>query len=138
MSYVAFPGSHVEVVWGADARGRPHGKAYFEGLSKSVQNHIMATITILGTQGFVRDNTRVRQEGEGVSSIKTRQGNRLAGAGGFIPGAGQFVITHGFDKATDKMLQSERDRTHRLIKEHLARESQEAKKRQMKNRGEMK
>ena len=118
MPHVAYAGPRITVIWGTDFRGREHAKEYFDALPEQDQNYLRATMRLLGDAGWIRNETRCRDEGQGVYCLKTPRKRRIAA--GY--NGRHFVLTHGFDKGSDKMTQADRDKSGRLLAEHVERE----------------
>jgi mRNA-degrading endonuclease RelE of RelBE toxin-antitoxin system len=117
LTIVFAEGSQRPILWGADARGRYHGKDYYDELSETEQAKVAALAQRMADHGRIHNQTRFTKETETLYCFKSGQ-HRFP----CFFDEGNVVILAGFRKKTDwdKRLKRELKKAERHREEYLA------------------
>jgi hypothetical protein len=117
LAIVFLKGTHRQIAWGADSRGRLPGKEYHDGLTNRERAKFLVRFQYLANEPRFHNETHFTKEIDDIYCFKAGQ-HRLAC---FFDGA-TIVIIHGFRKKTDwdKRHKRELTKAARLKEECLA------------------
>jgi hypothetical protein len=121
LTIVFAEGSYRPILWGADARGRHHGKNFYDELPDKDRAKVAALFLRLANNARFHNQTRFTKEAENIYCFKSGQLRFPC----FLHGRA-IVIVSGFRKKTnwDKRLKREMKKAERLREEHLAAEGE--------------
>lgn len=108
-----------KIVWAVERSGRRRAEEFFDNLDGRIQRKFEGLFRRMTKVGEIRDPARFRSEGDGLYCFKAVKYRLVC----FLSG-NEVVITHGFEKGSDKMPKVERERALRIRKEHLETENQ--------------
>ncbi|MEW6234081.1 MAG: type II toxin-antitoxin system RelE/ParE family toxin [Candidatus Omnitrophota bacterium] len=104
--FIAYKGPCYTVEWYHDDRGRNEVLEYFNDLSVERQRKFMVLIRRIGDAGKIFDKTKFRNEGDGIYAFKLHPDRFLC----FFFSGRKIIITNAFEKKTDKLPMSEKQK----------------------------
>lgn len=106
-------GEHVTIAWYVDEGGAAHGRDHYEGLDVTTRSKFTAPMRCIASQPHYRNTLKYRDEGDGIRAIKVFKHRLMCFRDDHL-----LVITHGFQKKSDKLPPEEKKRALRLRREY--------------------
>jgi phage-related protein len=103
---IAYIGSEFTIEWYFDKKGQSQALEYFEKQSKDKQRKLLNLMRLLGDHGKIFDETKFRNEGDGIYAFKPQPDRYLC----FFFKGKRIIITNAFIKKTDKLPKNEKER----------------------------
>ncbi len=105
-SFVAYEGSEFTIEWYRDSRGRSSAMEHFIKQPKDNQRRLLHLFHLIGDHGKIFDQTRFRNEGDGIYAFKPQPDRYLC----FFFKGSKIIVTNAFVKKTQKLPLNEKER----------------------------
>lgn len=105
-AYTVFQGPKFTIEWYVDKRGHSQAYEYYMESSEAQQDKAMALFRLMANMGKIWDETKFRNEGDGIYAFKLNQDRYLC----FFVKGSKIVITNAFIKKSQKMPPKEKAR----------------------------
>ncbi len=115
--YIITKGIKFTIEWYIDHNGYSQAFDYFEKLSEIQQDKILALFKVMANMGKIWNETKFRNEGDGVYAFKIDQDRFLC----FFFRGGKIIITNAFTKKSQKMPTKEKNKALVAYKSYLKR-----------------
>lgn len=115
--FIAYQGTFYTIEWYFDHRGRSEAREFFEQQAKANQEKLFTLFKRMGDLGKIRDETKFRNEGDGVYAFKPQPDRYLS----FFFKGRKIIITNAFVKKQDKLPRREKERALRAEYDYQAR-----------------
>ena len=116
-SYTAYQGIKFTIEWYVDDKGYSQAYEFFEQSSEAEQDKIIALFRLMGDRGKIFDETKFRNEDDGIFAFKYQQNRYLC----FFFKGGKIIITNAFIKKSQKMPVREKSRALSIQKNYSKR-----------------
>lgn len=116
-SYTALVGIKFTIEWYVDPKGYSQSYEYFQNSTSAQQDKILAYFRLMATIGRISDETKFRNEGDGIFAFKPNQDRYLC----FFFKGGKIIITNAFIKKSQKLPAREKDRALAVHKNYVKR-----------------
>ncbi|MBI2807916.1 MAG: type II toxin-antitoxin system RelE/ParE family toxin [Planctomycetes bacterium] len=114
---VAYEGKKFTSEWYYDDAGNSQALEYAESLEEAERKKLAALFMVLGDLGQLRNKEKFRYEGDKIYAFKPKPHRFLAF---FFEGA-KVIVTNAFQKKTDKLPSTEKERAIRCLKDYQLR-----------------
>jgi len=104
---VVYIGKCFTIEWFYDSNGYSQAFEYFESTNQSQKRKFFILVKRIAEFGKIMDITKFRNEGDEIYAFKPKPDRYLCF---FIKGK-KIIITNGFCKRTDKLPQTEKDKS---------------------------
>jgi len=101
----AYEGSEFTIEWYCDSKGHSQAFDYFKEQPKDKQRKLLNLFRLMGEQGKIFDETKFRNEGDGIYAFKPQPDRYLC----FFFKGKKIIVTNAFIKKTQKLPQSEKE-----------------------------
>lgn len=102
---IAYEGSEFTIEWYCDGKGHSQALEYFEEQPKDKQRKLLNLFRLMGEQGKIFDETKFRNEGDGIYAFKPQPDRYLC----FFFKGKKIIVTNALIKKTQKLPQSEKE-----------------------------
>jgi phage-related protein len=102
---IAYEGSEFTIEWYCNSKGHSQALEYFEEQPKDKQRKLLNLFRLMGEQGKIFDETKFRNEGDGIYAFKPQPDRYLC----FFFRGKKIIVTNVFIKKTQKLPQNEKD-----------------------------
>lgn len=119
-SYTAAQGSKFTIEWFVDEKGYSPSFSYFEKISPSQQDKVIALFNLMANFGKIWDQTKFRNEGDGIYVFKTNQDRFFC----FFVKGGKIIVTNAYTKKSQKMSVKEKEKALAAQKNYIKRVSE--------------
>lgn len=106
LEYVAFEGKKFTIEWYFDNKGQSLALDYFNSLRDEEQIKLLNLLELMGNVGEIKNKTKFRNEGDKIYAFKPQPHRFLC----FFFVGNKIIITNAFQKKTDKLPISEKER----------------------------
>lgn len=96
---LAIKGKKFAIEWYFDGRGYSQAYEYFKLSSQAQQDRVLALFRLMAEQGKIWDETKFRNEDDGIYAFKLNQDRYLS----FFFKGGKIIVASAFTKKTAKM-----------------------------------
>jgi phage-related protein len=118
-SCIIYTGENFTLEWYYDKNGNSVGYDYFLDLTKGQRRKLLALVKRMGDFGKIYDNTKFRNEGDGIFAFKPQPDRFLS----FFTDDKKIIVTNGFLKKTDKLPKTEKELAVKLRQDYFDRKS---------------
>lgn len=102
---IAYEGSEFTIEWYCDSKGHSPALEYFDEQPKDKQRKLLNLFRLMGEQGKIFDETKFRNEGDGIYAFKPQPDRYLC----FFFKGKKIIVTNAFIKKTQKLPSSEKE-----------------------------
>jgi phage-related protein len=102
---IAYEGSEFTIEWYCDSKGHSQALEYFEEQPFDKQRKLLNLFRLMGEQGKIFDETKFRNEGDGIYAFKPQPDRYLC----FFFKGKKIIVTNAFIKKTQKLPQSKKE-----------------------------
>ena len=103
---IAYEGSCFTIEWFVEEKGHSPVLEYFLQQPKEKQRKILNLFRLIGDHGKIFDETKFRNEGDGIYAFKPQPDRYLC----FFFKGKKIIVTNAFVKKTQKLPQNEKER----------------------------
>lgn len=104
--HLAYEGTAFTIEWYYDAKGYSQAFEYFKEQPKEKQRKLLNLFRLMGEQGKIFDETKFRNEGDGIYAFKPLPDRYLC----FFVKGRKIIVTNAFIKKMQKLPQNEKER----------------------------
>lgn len=105
MQRIAYKGTEFTIEWFYDLKGHSQAFEYFKEQPKAKQRKLLNLFRLMGDQGKIFDETKFRNEGDGIYAFKPQPDRYLC----FFFKDKKIIVTNAFIKKAQKLPQNEKD-----------------------------
>jgi phage-related protein len=103
--WVAYAGEEFTIEWYFDTKDYSQALEYFKKQPKEKQRKLLNLIILIGDHGKIFDETKFRNEGDGIYAFKPQPDRYLC----FFCKGKKIIITNAFMKKTQKLPKTEKE-----------------------------
>ena len=115
--WLAYQGTAFTIEWYVDERGRSEAWEYYQQQPFGQQRRLLNLFRVMGDQGKIFDETKFRNEGDGIYAFKPQPDRYLC----FFFRGRKIVITNAFMKKANKLPQNEKERARNAYANYVKR-----------------
>jgi phage-related protein len=104
--YILYNGEAFAIEWYYAPNGRSAAREYYDGLNNRHKEKFLALVLTMGRTGKILNRQKFNAEGDGIYAFKPQPDRFLC----FFYTGRKIIVTNGFQKKTQKLPRSEKDR----------------------------
>lgn len=104
--YIIYAGAAFTVEWYIDPNGHSPSRAYYEALPVERRVPLLKLVRLMGEVGKIFDLRKFRNEGDKIFAFKPQPDRFLC----FFFAGRKIIVTNAFEKKSDKLPKSEKER----------------------------
>ncbi len=115
--FIAYKGKEFTIEWYFDRREKSIALEYFENCTKERKKKIFKLFELIGDYGKIFNKEKFRNEGDQIYAFKSSPDRFLC----FFFEGSKIIITNAFEKKTDKMPITEKEKALRYRADYINR-----------------
>lgn len=111
---IAYQGTVFTIEWYFNEKGESQVLEYFLSQPKEMQRKLLNLLRLMGDHGKIFDETKFRNEGDGVYAFKPKPDRYLC----FFWKGKKLILAHAFAKKSQKLPTNEKDQALKAMKSY--------------------